>query len=127
MAFDDGKGRRLTSFNAITGSSAGNSTSAGTNAGKNLGAGYSKISMQVVTAASSFAVYLQGSIAGGSSSWTTMGIIATSSAGASGNIVTSTEQGQTGLCVTRVRTQIVTIPTTANAAGTLDAVIAVSQ
>ena len=127
MAFTNPSGRRLTSFDAITALSSANSTSLGTADGINLGAGYSKHSMQVVTAASSFVVQLQGSIAGGSSDWVTLGIIATSSGGASGSIVTSTEQGITAFAVTRVRANLVTIPTTAVASGTINAFIAVVQ
>jgi len=120
-------GKRAVKFDAIVTQTSANSTSAGTAVGVNLGQGFSRQTMQVITAASSFAVYLQGSIAGGSSAWVTMGIIATSSGDASGAIVTSTQQGVAAWSVTRVRTQVVTIPTTANAAGTLNAVVAVSQ
>ncbi len=127
MALDTPSGRRLTSFDAITALSSANSTSSGTETGTNLGAAYSKHSMQVVTAASSFVVQLQGSLAGGSSDWATMGIIATSSGGASGSIVTSTEQGITAFAVTRVRSQVITIPSTADASGTINALIAVVQ
>ena len=125
MPIDTPTGRRLISFDAIEAQSSANSTGFGTEV--NLGAAYSKHSMQVVTAASSFTVQLQGSLAGGSSDWAVMGIIATSSGGASGSIVTSTEQGITAFAVTRVRAAVITIPTTAVASGTLNAVIAVSQ
>lgn len=118
-------GKRGVEFPAILAQSSANSTGNGTEV--DLGQGFSNHSMQVVTAASSFVVNLEGSIAGGSSDWATMGIIATSSGGVSGSIVTSTEQGITSFAVTRVRARIVTIPTTAVASGTLNALIAVSK
>ena len=121
------RGRRAITFDNIFAQLSANSTSAGTADGIDLGAAYSRHSMQVVTAASSFVVQLQGSLAGGSSDWAIMGIIATSSGGASGSIVTSTEQGITAFAVTKVRAQVVTIPSTADASGTLNAIIAVSQ
>lgn len=127
MALDVPSGRRLTSYDAITALSSANSTSLGTATGIDLGAGYSKHSLQVISAASSFAVYLQGSLAGGSSDWVTMGIVATSSGGASGSIVTSTEQGVAAWAVTKLRAQVITIPTTAVASGTLNAFLGVVQ
>jgi len=124
MAIDVPSGRRLVEFDAIVAQSSATSTGVGTEI--NLGGGYSNHSMQVVTAASSFSVYLEGSLAGASSDWVTMGIVATSSGAASGSITTSTEQGLAGFTVTRVRARIVSMPSTAVASGTLNALIAVS-
>lgn len=118
-------GKRSVEYDAIVAQSSATSTGNGTEI--NLGQGFSNHSMQIISAASSFAVYLEGSIAGGSSDWSTMGIIATSSGGASGSIVTSTEQGITAFSVTRVRARLIAMPTTADASGTLNALIAVSK
>ena len=122
MAFTDSKGRRLTSFTAITGASAATSTETGTPV--NLGAAYSKQSLEVVTSDTGWIVQLQGSLSGGSSSWMVLTTHAASSDN-SGDIkfARSTAAGFTGFPITRVRTVV----TSKSSANELDAVIAVVQ
>jgi len=79
-----------------------------TSSGVALGAAFSKLGMQVVTAASSAAVQLQVSLTGGGSSeWRTVDTWATSSGDTSGDIIFNIDQP-----VTFVRTVLINTATT---------------
>ena len=120
MALNTPSGRRLSSFDAITGTSAATSTGIGTPV--NLGAAYSRHSLEVVCSDTGWSVQLQGSLSGGSSSWAVLTTASASSNG-TGAITSSTQSGFAGLPITRVRTVV----TSKSSANTLDAVIAVVQ